>query len=155
MVKYWRGQEATLQASGGSLASDPFGLIDEPEISAPEQEVQELRGAGEDVRWQDLQRTSVSVEVTGTILAWDLGTYQDLIGYDDAASEMLHDPEVQTFTADVTFEASDGSTKEITVRECYIDGSVPIGGSREEWISMDLTFQGRDIGAITDTDGSA
>lgn len=154
-MKKWQGQKAVLEASGGNLPADPFGLIDSPEISAPEQEVQQLRGAGDDVRFQDLQRTSVQVGVTGTVLSWGIETYERLIGYDDVSSEMDYSPDVPTFTVTVTFESSDGSTKEIPVEECYIDGSLPVGGSREEWISLDLQMVGRYIGEITNTDASA
>jgi len=154
-IKKWQGQKAVLEISGGNLPTEPFGIIDEPEISAPEQEVQQLRGAGDDVRWQDLQRTSVEVGVSGTILTWDMETYERLIGYDDVAGEMDYSPDVKTFTVTVTFESSDGSTKEIPVNECYIDGSIPLGGSREEWISMDLSMVGRYIGEIVNTDASA
>lgn len=154
MAKKWQGQKATLTASGGSLSGTPFGLIDSPELSAPEQEVQKLRGAGDDVRWQDLQRTAVEVGVSGTVLSWALEAWERLVGYDDVAGEMDHSPDVPTFTVDITFEASDGSTKEITVEECFIDGSVPVGGSREEWISIDLSMTGRYIGNITNTDAS-
>ena len=157
MSKKWQGQKAFLQASGGGLPTDPFGIIDSPEVSAPEQEVQELRGAtdDDDVRWQDLMRTSVSVGVSGTIIAWDIGAYQDLIGWDDVAGEMDYSPDVPTFTITVSHESSDGSTKEITIDECYIDGSISLGGSREDWIGMDLQMVGRYISDITDTDASA
>ena len=152
-TKKFRGQQATIEVSGGQLPTDPIGIIDEPEVSAPEQEVQELRGAG-DARWQDLSKTEIAVTVTGTVMAFDLETWDRLVDYDEAQEQLDHSAEVQTFTVTVTFEASDGSTKEIPINECYVDGSIPIGGSREEWIGLDLQFRGRDLGSITNTDAS-
>jgi len=149
-TKSWRGQSATIEISGGSLPADPIGVIDSPEISAPEQEVQELRGAGS-VKWVDLQKTNISVNVTGDVMAWDPETWDRLVDYDEAAGELADTPEVQTFTVTVTFEAADGSTKEIPIEECYVDGSIPIGGGREEWIGLTLQMVGRDIGSITNT----
>lgn len=153
MPKKWRGQTATIEISGGSLPTDPIGVIDDPEVAAPEQEVQELRGAG-DTKWQDLQKTETAVAVTGTVMAWDIETWDRLIDYDDVAGELDSTADVQTFTVTITYEAADTSTKEIPINECYIDGSVPLGGSREEWIGMDLSFRGKDIGSITNTDNA-
>lgn len=152
--KKWRGQSATIEISGGSLPADPIGVIDEPEVAAPEQEVQELRGAGS-AEWQDLQKTEISVAVSGTVMAWDLETWDRLVDYDDVAGELDTSADVQTFTVTVTYEAADGSTKEIPVNDCYVDGSIPAGGSREEWIGLDLSFRGRNLGSITNTDASA
>jgi len=153
-TKKWRGQEATIEISGGSLPTDPIGIIDNPEVAAPEQEVQELRGAGS-TEWQDLQKTSTSVTVTGTVAAWALETWDRLIDYDDVNGKLDDTAEVQTFTVTVTYTAADGSTKEIPINDCYVDGSIPLGGSREEWIGMDLSFKGKSVGSITNTDASA
>ena len=154
MPKKWRGQSATIEISGGSLPADPIGVIDEPEISAPEQEVQELRGAGS-TKWQDLQRTSISVNVTGEVMAWDIETWDRLVDYDEAQGELNDSADVPTFTVTVTFTAADGSTKEIPIEDAYVDGSTPIGGSREEWIGLTLQMVGQDLGSITNTDASA
>jgi hypothetical protein len=39
--------------------------------------------------------------------------------------------------------------------DAYVDGSIPLGGSREEWIGMSLSLVGRTLGSITNTDASA
>jgi hypothetical protein len=148
-LQYWRGQEATIEASGGSLPTEAVGVLDEPEVAAPEQEVQELRGAGSTKR-QDEQKTSTSVTVSGEVAAFDIDTWNRLIDYDDANDELDNSAEVATFTITVTYTAADDSTKEIAVQNAYVDGSVPIGGSREEWIGLSLEFVGDDL-VITDT----
>jgi hypothetical protein len=154
MPKKWQGQKAAIELSGGSLPADPIGVINDPEVSAPEQEVQELRGAGS-VKWQDLQRTSISVTVTGEVMAWDAETWDRLVDYDEAQGELNDSADVPTFTVTVEFNASDGSTKEIPIINAYVDGSIPAGGSRDEWTSLSLQFVGQDLGSITNTDASA
>lgn len=148
-LKYWRGQEATIEASGGSLPTDAVGVLDEPEVAAPEQNVEELRGAGSTKR-QDEQKTETSVTVSGEVAAFDIDTWNRLIDYDGAADELDNSAEVATFTITVTYTAADDSTKEIAVENAYVDGSIPIGGSREEWIGLSLEFVGDDL-TITDT----
>jgi hypothetical protein len=152
MVKYWRGQEAVLEVSGGSLPTEAVGVLDSPEVAAPEQDVQELRGAGSTKR-QDVQKTATSVTVSGEVAAFNIDTWDRLIDYDDANDELDDSAEVATFTVTVTYEAADDSTKEIAVQNAYVDGSIPIGGSREEWIGLSLEFVGDDL-TITNTDNA-
>jgi hypothetical protein len=152
MVKKWRGQLAVIEGSGGSLATDAFGIIDEPEVAAPEQEVQELRGAGS-TEWQDLQKTETAVTVSGQILTWDLEAWDRLVDYDDVNNKLDDSADVATFTITVTYESADGSTKELAVQNAYVDGSIPVGGSREEWIGMDLEMRGKTVD-ITNTDAA-
>jgi len=152
-MKKLRGQTATIDISGNNLSDDPIGVIDNPEVTAPEQEVQELRGAGS-TEWQDLQKTATSVGVSGDIMAFDLDAWDKIIDYDDVADELDDSADVQTFTVTVTYEAADGSTKEIAVQDAYVDGSIPLGGSREEWIGMTLELIGRTL-TIANTDAAA
>jgi len=152
-LKYFRGQTATLELSGNSMPAEPVGVLDNPEVGAPEQEVQELRGAGSTKR-QDEQKTETAVTVSGDIAAWDLETWDRLIDYDEAQSQLDDSADVATFTVTVTYEAADGSTKEIEVQDAYVDGSIPLGGSREEWIGMTLELRGSDL-TITNTDAAA
>lgn len=153
-VKKWRGQSATIEITGNGLPSDPIGVINDPEVSAPEQEVQELRGAGS-TEWQDLQKTETAVGVSGEVAAWDIETWDALVDYDSTNGKLDDTADVATFTVTVTYEAADGSTKEIPVVEAYIDGSIPLGGSREDWIGMTLEMRGKTLGTITNTDASA
>lgn len=153
MAKTWRGQLATIDISGNSLPSDPIGVIDEPEVAAPEQDVQELRGAGS-TEWQDLQKTSTSVVVSGTVAAWKIDAWDRLVDYDDVAGALDDSADVATFTVTVTYEAADTSTKELEVSPAYVDTSIPLGGSREEWIGMDLSFRGKTVSNITNTDNA-
>lgn len=153
MTKKWRGQTATIDISGNGLATDPIGVIDSPEVSAPEQEVGELRGAGS-TEWQDLQKTSTSVTVSGEVAAWDLEAWDNIIDYDSVNGKLDDSADVATFTVTVTYEAADGSTKEIVVQDAYVDGSIPLGGSRDEWIGMSLELKGKTL-SITNTDAAA
>lgn len=151
-VKKWRGQTATLQASGGDLSTDPFGVLQDVTVT-PTQEVQELRGAG-DVRWQDIMRTSVGVEITGTVAAWDLETWDVLVDFDEAAGGFASDADVPTFSTTVTWEAADGSTKDITMNPGYMDPPPEIGGSRDEWVNMSLSITAKEVTNIVNNDAS-
>ncbi len=153
MPKKWRGQTAVIEISGPGLPTEALGIIDNPEVSAPEQEVQELRGAGSAER-QDTQKTSIGVTASGDILTWDIETWDRLIDYDEAAGELDTSADVVEFDMTFIYKAADGSEKEIQVLDGYIDGSVPLGGSREEWIGFTLELQGRQL-SITNTDASA
>jgi hypothetical protein len=150
--KKFRGQSATLEMTNGSLPADPFGVLQEVTVT-PTHTVEELRGAG-DVRWQDLMKTSVAVEITGTVASWDLETWDRLVDYDDVAGGFSSDPDVPTFQTTVTWTASDGSTKDITMNPGYMDPPPEIGGSREEWVNMDLSIRAKEVTSITNTDAS-
>jgi len=153
MTKKFRGQSATISIDD-SGTDVPIGIIDNPEVAAPEQTVEELRGAGS-TEWQDLQKTETAVAVSGEVAAFDLDTWDTLVDYDEAAGQLDDSADVQTFTVTVTYEAADGSTKEIPINQCYVDGSIPLGGSRDEWIGMDLEFRVKSLGSIVNTDASA
>lgn len=153
MTKVWRGQTADLEVETTGGTAIPVGVLDEPEVSAPEQEVQELRGAGS-TEWLDLQKTETSVSVSGDVASWDIDAWDELIDYDTAADKLDDSADVATFTVTVIYEASDGSTKTIPVVEAYVDGSIPLGGSREEWIGMSLELRGRTISGMTNDDAS-
>lgn len=146
-LKKWRGQSTILEMSGGSLPTDPFGVLQDVTLS-PTQDVQELRGAG-DVRWVDIMRTSVGIEITGTVAEWDPATWDELVDFDSGSSGFDSSADVPTFTTTTTLEASDGSTKEITANPGYMDPPPEIGGSREEWISMDLSITAKEVTGIT------
>ncbi len=152
-TKKFRGQSATLEISGNNLASEAVAVIDEPEVAAPEQTVQTLRGAGS-TKIQDRQKTETEVSVSGEISAFALDTWDRLIDYDEAAGQLDNSPEVPLFDVTVVYTAADGSTKEIVVKDCHVDGSIPLGGSREEWIGMSLELVGSDL-SITNTDAAS
>lgn len=143
----WQGQRTVLEMSGGSLPTDPFGVLQDVTLS-PTQDVQELRGAG-DVRWVDIMRTSVGIEISGTVAEWDPETWDRLVDYDDAAGSFGSSADVPTFTTTTTLEASDGSTKEITANPGYMDPPPEIGGGREEWITMDLSITAKEVTNIS------
>lgn len=153
MSKKWRGQTATLEATGGGLPSEPFGVLQDVTVS-PTQEVQELRGAG-DVRWVDLMRTSVGVEISGTVAAWKLGVWDTLVDFDEAAGGFSPDADVPTFAVTVGWEASDGSTKDITCEPAYMDPPPELGGGRDEWVNMSLSMTAKEVTSIANTDASA
>lgn len=153
MVKKFRGMSATLEATGGDLPADPFGVLQDVTVT-PTQEVQELRGAG-DVRWVDLMRTSVGVEISGTVAAWELETWDRLVDYDEAAGGFSPDADVPTFSVTVGWEASDGSTKDITAEPAYMDPPPEIGGGRDEWVNMSLSMTAKEVTNIANSDASA
>lgn len=155
MPKKWRGQLATLEITddAGNLSADPIGVIQEVSVS-PTHNIEELEGAGS-TEWQDLQRTSRRVEVSGTVSAWDAEAWDTMVGYDSAAGELPDDEEVPTFTVTVEFEASDGSTKEIPVEPCYFNDPPELSGGSDEWIGMELNLVGNGLGGIVNTDASA
>lgn len=151
--KKWRGMTATLEMTGNSLPADPFGVLQDVTVT-PTQEVQQLRGAG-DVRWVDIMKTSVGVEISGTVAAWDPDTWDRLVDYDDVAGGFSPDADVPTFTTTVGWEAADGSTKDITAEPAYMDPPPEIGGGRDEWVNMSLSITAKEVTDITNTDASA
>lgn len=154
MTKKLRGQTATIELKDDGGTTIPVAILDNPEIEAPDQTVEELRGAGS-TEWKDLMKTETAVPVSGEVSAFDLDAWDQLVDYDSTAGKLDDTAEVATFEVTFTFEAADGSTKSITVADAYVDGSIPLGGSREEWIGMDLSLRGRTITDITNTDAAA
>lgn len=150
--KKWRGQSATLEATSSDLPSEPFGVLQDVTVT-PTREVQELRGAG-DVRWQDVMKTSVGVEISGTVAAWDIETWDVLVEFDEAAGAFDSSPDVPTFSVTVGWEASDGSTKDITAEPAYMDPPPEIGGGRDEWVNMSLSITAKEVTSITNSDAS-
>lgn len=151
--KKFRGQEAVLALSGGSLPTDPIGVLQEVTI-APDRTAEELRGAG-DTRFVDVMETARAFEVTGTVMAWDLDTWDRAINWDDVDSETDSSADVARFEADVTLNSADGSTKDIGFIDGYFDPLPEIGGGREDWIGMDISLRFPDVDSITNTDASA
>jgi len=141
MTLKFRGQTADIEVNDGGT-SVPVGIIDEPEVTVTSS-VEQLRGAGP-VTWQDLQRTSLEVSVSGTVMEWDLDTWKTFVGYDDAADQLQTGADVPTWETTVIYEESGGDTAVFPVKECYSE-DVPVGGSREEWIGIDLDFTGKTI----------
>lgn len=148
--KKWRGQTATLEVTDTSLASPAIGVLQDVTVT-PQQETQELRGAG-DVRWQDIMRTSVGIEITGTVASWAIDTWDVLVDFDEAAGGLDSGADLPTFTVTVGWEAADGSTKDIQANPAYMDPPPEIGGGRDEWVNMSLTFKAKEITSITNTD---
>lgn len=141
MSERFRGQVADIEVEQGGTTV-PVGVIDEPELTVVSN-VEELRGAGP-TTWVDLMRTELAVEVTGTVAEWDLDTWKALVGYDEAADQLREDADVPTWTTTIIYEDTSGDTATFPVQECYTE-SLPIGGSREEWIGMDFDFRGQTI----------
>lgn len=146
-LKKWQGQRTDLSMSGGSLPTDPFGVLQNT-TAAPTRNVEELRGAG-DTEWVDLMETDTAFEISGEAMSWDPETWDRAIGWDEATSEVDNSADVATFTATVTFESSDGSTKVIEFGECYFDPPPEIGGARDEWAGMTIELRAKTINSIT------
>lgn len=141
MTETFRGQVADIEIEkdGNTI---PIGIIDEPEVTVSKN-VEQLRGAGP-ITWQDLQQTELQVEVSGTVAEWDLDTWKAFVGYDETTDQLMTGADVPTWTTTVIFEDSNGDEAAFPVQECYTEDTT-VGGSREEWIGMDLDFTGRTI----------
>jgi hypothetical protein len=131
--------DITIDQSGTDI---PIGIIDDPEVVVTKN-IEQLRGAGE-VTWQDLMQTEIEVTVSGTVAEWDLDTWKTFVGYDEVADEIDNTADVPTWTTEVIYEDTDGDTANFPVQECYSE-DVTVGGSREEWIGMGLSFTGQTI----------
>lgn len=140
----WRGQVADIEIEQDDTQLT-IGIIDDPEIAVVD-EVSKLRGAGP-TTWQDLMRTSREVEVSGTVMDWDLDTWKSLVGYDEAEDALEKDADVPTWTTTVIYEDADGNEAVFPVVECHTE-NLPLGGSRDEWIGMDLDFTGKTIEGV-------
>lgn len=135
------------------MPTDPIGVLQEVTIT-PDRTAEELRGAG-DTKFVDIMETARAFDVSGTVMAWDLETWDRAVEWDDATSETDGTADIQEFDATVTHEAADDSTKEIGFIDGYFDPPPEIGGGREEWIGMDINLRFPDIDSITNTDASA
>jgi len=153
MSKTWRGQESVIEIEDTNGNQVPVGILDDPAVTAPEQDVQELRGAGS-TEFQDLQKTETAPTSSGTVSEFAIDAWDDLVDYDEAAGKLDDSADVKQFDVTTIFEAADGSTKEIILKDAYVDGGIELGGSREDFIGLDLTFIGRTI-EIINTDASA
>jgi hypothetical protein len=151
--KKWRGQEAVLEIGGGSMPTDPIGVLQDVTVT-PDREASELRGAG-DTRFVDVMETARAFDVAGTVMSWDLETWDRAIEWDDVAAETDPSADIQAFTATVTLNAADGSTKEVGFIDGYFDPPPELSGGREDWIGMDINLRFPDVDSITNTDASA
>lgn len=151
--KAWRGQSAAVTVYDDADVEIPLGVLQNVEVSAPEAEVSELRGAGTQ-QWLDIQATEKGVTVSGEWLTLGLDAWDTLINYDSVNNEIDDSPDMPLFKLEITHNSADGSTKVITVDPAYND-SVPFGGSRDEWVGTDTEFTGNTITDITNTDGAA
>jgi len=153
MPKKFRGQESVLSVSGGNMPSDPIGVLQEVTIT-PDRSAEELRGAG-DTRFVDVMETARAFEVAGTVLSWDLETWDRAVDWDEVAGETDPSADVTRFDATVTLNAADGSTKEVSFVEGYFDPLPEIGAGREDFVGMDISLRFPDVDSITNTDASA
>ena len=153
MTKKLRGQTATIEMEDDNGASIAVGTLDNPFVAAP-QNVEELRGTGS-TEWVDIQKTETAVTIGGDIMTFDLDAWDRLIDWDEAADALDDSADVATFTATMKYEASDGSTKEITAGPGYRNNDLELGGSREEWIGMSLELRCQTIQSIDNVDAEA
>jgi len=140
MAKQWRGQTAILTVKQDTT-DQPVGVLQDVEVSK-ESETSELYGSGS-IKRQDVQQTEVSFSVSGTVSAWDMDTWETLIDYD--TDGVADSPDIPKFTVslDVTAVSSD-TAETIQVDEVYFE-SVPISGSYDDYIELDLDGTGKDI----------
>lgn len=148
--KKFRGQEAVLELSGGNMPTDPIGVLQEVTIT-PDMDRQELRGAGS-TKFVDVAETARAFDVTGTVLSWDLETWDRAVEWDDATSETDGSANVQRFDCTVTLNSADGSTKEIGFVEGYFNPPPEISGDRESYQGLSIELRFADVDSIANTD---
>jgi len=149
----FRGQEATISVTKDGT-SIPVGILDDPELE-PQKDISYLEGSGE-ITFRDLEQTSLRVNVSGEIAAWDLDTWKAFVGYDEALDQIRTDSEVPTWETEITYVDNNGDEAVFTVTECHTE-NLPLGGARDDWIGMSLDFTGKNVVDVMDkstTDGS-
>jgi len=136
MSKKWRGQTAIVEATDSGGSTLPIGLLQDIEIAVP-REVQQLRGSGDDISFQDVFASEVEVTLSGEIMEWDTDFWYELIGFDEAGGELDTTPEVPTLDVTTSIEATDGTEQQILLPGAYDDEGT-ISGARDEWIGIPL-----------------
>ncbi len=137
----WRGQKADIKIEEDSTELT-VGILQEVEVS-PSKEISELYGAGS-IKRQDVQQTEFSVTVSGTLAAWDMATFESLVDYDSSNDEINDTSDVPTFTVTANVTDNSGTEYNLEVNDAYSE-DVPISGSRDEWIELDMEFIGSDL----------
>jgi hypothetical protein len=151
MTEKFRGQIADIEVDDGGT-DVPVGIIDDPEVTVSKN-IEQLRGAGS-VTWEDLMQTEVEVSVSGTIMQWDLDTWKTLVGYDEVADKLDDTADVPTVDVTVIYEDTSGDTAEFEVTEAFSE-DLTIGGSREEWIGLELDVTGKTVKNVDDNSSTA
>lgn len=151
-TKKYQGQSAVVELTGGSMPTDPVGVLQSVTIT-PDRETSELRGAG-DTRFVDVMETARAFDISAEVMAWDLETWDRAIEWDEATAETDGSADVTRFTITVTLETSDGSTKEIGFPEAYFTTLPEISAEREDYVGLPLELRAPDVGSITNTDAS-
>ncbi len=141
MTKYWRGQDAIISITDASDNNVPVGVLQDVEVN-PEKETEELRGSGS-IERQDVQQYELNVSVTGTVAEWDLDTWKSITGYNSTSEKIEDTSDIPLFDVDVDIQSSDSSTADtVRVRDVYFS-DLPVGGSRDDYLEMDLEGNGR------------
>lgn len=154
-MKTLRGQTADIELVEDETGDTiPVGILDNPELQAPGQTIEVLRGAGS-TEIKDTQKTETEVGISGEVSAMALDAWDKLIDYDDVEGKLDDSADVKYFVVTFTFEAADGSTKEVTAEPAWVNDNVTFGGSREDWIGMDIDMTAVTITDITNTDAAA
>lgn len=139
----WRGQTAMLSMTDSSDTDVPIGILQDVEVSA-DFETSELYGSGSTKRI-DVQKTEHRVKVSGTVSAWDLDTFKTLMDYDSTNSDIDDSADISLFNVSLSIKSKGATTADtIKVKNIYFE-SVPISGSRDEYIELSLEGTGDDI----------
>ena len=139
---YWRGQKADLIIEDESETEITVGVLQDIEVS-PSKEISTLYGAGS-IKRQDVQQTELDVSVSGTLASWDMDAFKSLVDYDDTAEEINDTATVPLFTVEAHVTDNSGNEQIIVVEEAYSE-DVPISGSKDDWIELDMNFIGSDL----------
>jgi len=135
----WRGNEAVVTVDDADV---DVGILQDVEISV-EKEISELYGAGSRRR-QDVQQTEIDVNVSAELMSWTMDGYETLIGTETTGTDQWIEDTSDVPTVDVKGEFTDvetSTTNTLTVKNVYFD-SLPISGSRDDWVSLDIDGTG-------------
>lgn len=144
MAETFRAQEAVLTVEDEDEEEVDVGIIQEVTVE-PEKETEELRGFGSRMR-QDEMATEISVSVSAEFMAFTETGLQDLMGTeDDDGTTILEDTsDLSLFEISGEFLDTSGESFTIVVKDVYFE-SIPISGSRDDWIGLDLEGTGKTL----------
>jgi len=140
MPNKYRAQDAVLSFASSNIN---VGIIQEVSVEV-EKETGQLRGFGSVMR-QDEQQTAVDVSVSAEFMAFTEEGLRELIGMETTTVDGNDEYTIQDTSDIPTFDiigefnpVDDTATKtDATISEAYFE-TVPISGSREDWIGLEL-----------------
>jgi len=141
----WKGQKASLILEDTNDTAKNVGGLQDVEIEFS-WDINELEG--QSIKPLDRSYTSMRINVSATYGKFDMTAIEDIIGYDDTASEITDSPDVNEFVIRGEFTANDGTDEHIEIKGVVFD-SLTLPWDREEWVTFELSGTGTDAERIT------